>query len=56
MIMIEDGNMDIKWECSKCKMTFEDKDGFENKITSCSNCNDDVDEFIGLFDDEGNYA
>lgn len=55
MIMIEDGNMNIQWECSNCNAVFNDEDGFEKKV-SCPNCNDSVDEFVNLFDEDGNYA
>lgn len=56
MTMIEYGDGKIKWECGKCKELIKDKKGFEIKVTNCPKCNAKIEQFIGLFDEYGNYT
>ncbi len=51
MTMIEDGNCNIKWECSNCKALIKDKAGFEDKVKHCPKCKEPVTKFIPVFDD-----
>ena len=52
MIMIEDKNMVIFWECDKCLTKFKDKKNFEEKVSACPKCSEHIDEFVSLFDQE----
>lgn len=56
MIMVEDGNMKLLWECDNCNAKIKDKPNFEEKVSTCPKCDEPVDEFVSLFDENGDYA
>lgn len=54
MAMIEDAKGNISWECSECKSSIKDKNGFEKKTKKCPKCGAEITQFFSLFDDDGN--
>ena len=55
MLMLENADGTIAWECSACKSIVKDKKGFE-KITNCPKCGEDITEFHSMYGEYGEYV
>lgn len=51
MVMIEDEDLNIVWECTSCAHTFEDSESFEDQ-TICPNCGQTIQGFVYIEDEE----
>lgn len=53
MIMIEDVDMNLYWECDCCESKFQDRDDFDQS-KECPNCKSTITdwEFISGYEDE----
>jgi rubrerythrin len=55
MTMIETAAGAIIWECSACQATTTDRKNIERKMKTCPHCGAEIQTFVSLFDDDGEY-
>jgi rRNA maturation endonuclease Nob1 len=52
MVMIENEQMDIVWQCEACKEIFDDTENFEDTDV-CPNCGQKITYFVYIEEESG---